>query len=360
MLFLSIASSCFSVAPNVLAQSTVTLIRHDRHQHQSHESRLIVDAAPRLSGAYRGSRIEACAARSFHWTRTCLLFEPEKGPRWADGSVGGRGHDLQPRGVDRHRRAAGRGVGTPVLRRSPFRSGDDLPPSARGRSPPGLNNLSKITPYTDDGIALSVARLSTASRRRSWSHCATAAMATDYPATTKRLRIATDRFAFPTRISKRMAVRPCARTSAVSPTSSAQRPPMRRSSTATAVRRGIDDSLSLSMRYAFSPRLRASLGYAYARGRSGGDNDADQFSVACEATISAKTPALREQRDAAVTARRHLHPARRQRHRPSRGLSGCAGSRRAIGNDRAVLARYWPRGRLNDPARATVFSPVAM
>jgi predicted porin len=42
------------------------------------------------------------------------------------------------------------------------------------------------------------------------------------------------------------------------------------------------------MRYAFSPRLRASVGYAYARDRSGADNDAVQFSVACEYDLSPK------------------------------------------------------------------------
>jgi predicted porin len=42
------------------------------------------------------------------------------------------------------------------------------------------------------------------------------------------------------------------------------------------------------MRYAFSPRLRASVGYAYARDRSGGGNDADQFSLACGYDVSPK------------------------------------------------------------------------
>ena len=70
-----------------------------------------------------------------------------------------------------------------------------------------------------------------------------------------------------------------------------------------------DDGLSLSMRYAFSPRLRASLGYAYARGRSGGDNDADQFSVACEYDLSPKLTLyasgamLRNHHDATFTLR---------------------------------------------------------
>ncbi|WP_244158517.1 porin [Caballeronia fortuita] len=69
------------------------------------------------------------------------------------------------------------------------------------------------------------------------------------------------------------------------------------------------DGLALSMRYAVSPRLRASLGYAYARDRSGGDNDADQFSVACEYDLSPKVllyasgAMLRNHGDATFTLR---------------------------------------------------------
>jgi len=47
-----------------------------------------------------------------------------------------------------------------------------------------------------------------------------------------------------------------------------------------------DDGMSVSMRYAVTPRLRASLGYTYMRDRSGGDNDADQFSAMCEYDVS--------------------------------------------------------------------------
>lgn len=49
-----------------------------------------------------------------------------------------------------------------------------------------------------------------------------------------------------------------------------------------------DDGVSASMRYAVSSHLRASLGYTYLRDRSGGDNDADQFSAACEYDVSRK------------------------------------------------------------------------
>lgn len=47
-----------------------------------------------------------------------------------------------------------------------------------------------------------------------------------------------------------------------------------------------DDGVSLSARYAISARFRASLGYTYMRDRSGGDNNADQFSAACEYDLS--------------------------------------------------------------------------
>ncbi len=47
-----------------------------------------------------------------------------------------------------------------------------------------------------------------------------------------------------------------------------------------------DDGLSVSASYAFSKAARASIGYAHARDRSGAGNDADQFSVAFEYAMS--------------------------------------------------------------------------
>lgn len=47
-----------------------------------------------------------------------------------------------------------------------------------------------------------------------------------------------------------------------------------------------DDGLSLSARYAVSSRFRASLGYTYMRDRSTKDNNADQISAACEYDLS--------------------------------------------------------------------------
>ncbi|HEV3431530.1 MAG TPA: porin [Paraburkholderia sp.] len=47
-----------------------------------------------------------------------------------------------------------------------------------------------------------------------------------------------------------------------------------------------NDGVSVSARYAVNARFRASLGYTYLRDRSGGDNNADQFSAACEYDLS--------------------------------------------------------------------------
>ncbi|WP_260854162.1 porin [Paraburkholderia sp. BCC1886] len=70
-----------------------------------------------------------------------------------------------------------------------------------------------------------------------------------------------------------------------------------------------DDGLSVSARYAVSTRLRASLGYTYMRDRSGGDSNADQFSAACEYDVSPKlmlyasAALLQNHGDAAFTLR---------------------------------------------------------
>jgi predicted porin len=70
-----------------------------------------------------------------------------------------------------------------------------------------------------------------------------------------------------------------------------------------------DDGMSVSARYAVSTRLRASLGYTYMRDRSGGDNNADQFSAECEYDLSprmmlyASAGILRNRADAEFTLR---------------------------------------------------------
>lgn len=70
-----------------------------------------------------------------------------------------------------------------------------------------------------------------------------------------------------------------------------------------------NDGMAVSLRYAVSSRFRASLGYAFMRDRSGGDNDADQFSAMCEYDMSrrlllyASAGFLRNKGDAQETLR---------------------------------------------------------
>ncbi|RKE37438.1 putative porin [Paraburkholderia sp. BL23I1N1] len=47
-----------------------------------------------------------------------------------------------------------------------------------------------------------------------------------------------------------------------------------------------NDGVSVSARYALNSRFRTSLGYTYLRDSSGGDNNADQWSAACEYDLS--------------------------------------------------------------------------
>lgn len=47
-----------------------------------------------------------------------------------------------------------------------------------------------------------------------------------------------------------------------------------------------DDGLSVSALWQITPQASASVGYAHARDRSGGDNDADQFSIAFDYQVS--------------------------------------------------------------------------
>ncbi|RQH01151.1 porin [Paraburkholderia dinghuensis] len=70
-----------------------------------------------------------------------------------------------------------------------------------------------------------------------------------------------------------------------------------------------NDGIAVSLRYAFTVRLNASLGYAYVRDLSGKDNDADQFSAMCEYNFSktllfyASAGWLRNRNDATFTLR---------------------------------------------------------
>jgi predicted porin len=67
--------------------------------------------------------------------------------------------------------------------------------------------------------------------------------------------------------------------------------------------------ISASARYAVSAHFQASVGYTYMRDQSRGENDADQFSAACEYEISptvtlyASVAMLRNHGDAEFTLR---------------------------------------------------------
>lgn len=264
---------------------------------------------PRMdSGAYRGSRFGVRGSEALGGD-TRLLFDLESGFSSADGTFATANTIFN--------RQAWIGVGAPWggLRMGrqyspiyiPFKGGLDA--FGAGTIASGLNNLSKITPYTDNGIAY---------------------LSPDFHGFTTTLMLALrdtgdgnglggsyETFAYrngPFRVSYAHqqtngsgALR--ANLGGVS----------YRFGHATAfvayfngdggTPRYHDDGVSVSMRYAFSPRLRASLGYAFARDRSGGDNDADQFSVACEYDVSpalllyASGALLRNRSDATFTLR---------------------------------------------------------
>ena len=310
-LFLSIASSCFSVAPNVLAQNTVTL--YGTIDTSIEVTNPGSSWTPRLdSGAYRGSRIGLRGSEQLD-SDTRLLFELENGFSSADGTLATAGTIFN--------RQAWIGIGAPwgevrVGRQYspiyiPFKG--QLDAFGAGTIASGLNNLSKITPYTDNGIAylspdfhgftttVMVALRDSGDGNgngnglsgdyETFAYCngplrVSYAHQQTHGGTTLRANLGGVSYQF----GQATAYASFFNGDGGSP-------------------RYHDDGLSLSMRYAFSPRLRASLGYAYARDRSGGDNDADQFSVACEYDLSPKLTLyasgamLRNHHDATFTLR---------------------------------------------------------
>ncbi|MDR5816894.1 porin [Caballeronia sp. LZ033] len=264
---------------------------------------------PRMdSGAYRGSRFGVRGSEALGGD-TRLLFDLESGFSSADGTFATANTIFN--------RQAWIGVGAPwgELRMGrqyspiyiPFKGGLDA--FGAGTIASGLNNLSKITPYTDNGIAY---------------------LSPDFHGFTTTLMLALrdtgdgnglggsyETFAYrngPFRVSYAHQ-----QTNGSGALRSNLGGVSYRFGHATAfvsyfngdggTPRYHDDGVSVSMRYAFSPRLRASLGYAFARDRSGGDNDADQFSVACEYDVSpalllyASGALLRNRSDATFTLR---------------------------------------------------------
>ncbi|MEC5409088.1 porin [Paraburkholderia sp. MPAMCS5] len=243
---------------------------------------------PRLdSGAYRGSRVGLRGSEQLT-SDTRLLFDLENGFSSADGTFSTPGSIFS--------RQAWIGVGAPwgevrVGRQYspiyiPFKG--QLDAFGAGTIASGLNNLSKITPYTDNGITYLSPDIH--------GFTTTVMVALRDSGDGNGLSGDYETFAYrhgPFRISYARQ-----QTHGGTTLRSNLGGVSYRFGKATAFvsffngdggsPRYHDDGLSLSMRYAFSPRLRASAGYAYARDRSGRDNDADQFSVACEYDLSAR------------------------------------------------------------------------
>jgi predicted porin len=251
---------------------------------------------PRVdSGAYRGSRIGLRGEEQID-ADTRILFDLENGFDLADGALATSGTLFN--------RQAWIGVGAPwgelrVGRQYspiyiPFKGALDA--FGAGTIASGLNNLSKITPYTNNGLAylspdlhgftttLMIA-LRDSGNGSNGSNGSGNGLSGNY-----------ETFAFrngPFHISYAH----------------------QQTSGATGLRANLggvsyvidkttafvsffngdggspryhDAGISVSARYAVTARLRASLGYTYMRDESGGDNNADQFSAACEYDLSAR------------------------------------------------------------------------
>lgn len=264
---------------------------------------------PRVdSGAYRGSRIGLRGEEQIG-SDTRILFDLENGFNAGTGALATSGTLFN--------RQAWIGIGAPwgELRLGrqyspiyiPFKG--QLDAFGAGTIASGLNNLSKITPYTSNGLAylspdlhgftttLMVAlpqsgngnglsgNYETFDYRNGPFHISYAHQQTS-GATGLRANLGGVSYA----IGKTTAFMSFFNGDGGSP-------------------RYHDDGMSVSARYAVSARLRASLGYTYMRDRSGGDNNADQFSAECEYDIStrmmlyASAGILRNRADAELTLR---------------------------------------------------------
>lgn len=243
---------------------------------------------PRMdSGAYRGSRVGVRGSEQIS-SDTRILFDLENGFDSADGTLATAGTLFN--------RQAWVGVGAPwgELRMGrqysplyiPFKG--QLDAFGAGTIASGLNNLSKITPYTNNGLAYLSPNL--------YGFTTTLMLALRDSSDGNGLSGNYETFAYrngPFRISyahqqTHGATGLRANLGGVS---------YRFGKTTAFVSffngdggspRYHDQGAAVSARYAISPRLRASLGYTYIRDRSGGDNDADQFSAACEFDVSPK------------------------------------------------------------------------
>jgi predicted porin len=265
---------------------------------------------PRMdSGAYRGSRFGMRGAEPLSGD-TRLLFDIESGFSSADGTLATANTLFN--------RQAWIGLGLPWgewrFGRQyspiyiPFKGGLDA--FGAGTIASGLNNLSKITPYTDNGITYLSPDIH--------GFTTTIMFALRDAGDGNGLSGDYETFAYrngPFRVSY------------AHQQTHGGNAPLRANLGGVSYRLGPvttfvsffngdggtpryhDDGLAVSMRYRISPALRASVGYAYARDKSGGDNDADQFSVACEYDLSrtlliyASGAWLRNRGDATFTLR---------------------------------------------------------
>lgn len=243
---------------------------------------------PRMdSGAYRGSRFGLRGSEPIS-SDTRILFDLENGFGSTDGTLATAGTIFN--------RQAWIGVGAPwgELRMGrqyspiyiPFKG--QLDAFGAGTIASGLNNLSKITPYTNNGVTylspnfygftttLMIALRDSGNGNglsgnyetvayRNGPFRASYAHQDTQGSTGLRANLGGVSY----RVGKTTAFVSFFNDDGGSP-------------------RYHDDGVSVSMRYAFSGRFRSSLGYAYVRDRSGGDNDADQFSAACEYDLSPK------------------------------------------------------------------------
>ena len=242
---------------------------------------------PRVdSGAYRGSRIGLRGEEQIG-SDTRILFDLESGFNSGNGALATSGTLFN--------RQAWIGIGAPwgELRLGrqyspiyiPFKG--QLDAFGAGTIASGLNNLSKITPYTNNGLAylspdlhgftttLMVAlpnsgngnglsgNYETFAYRNGRFHISYA-----HQQTTGATGLRANLGGVSYELGKTTAFVSFFNGDGGSP-------------------RYHDDGMSVSARYAVSAHFRASLGYTYMRDQSGGDNNADQFSAACEYDLSA-------------------------------------------------------------------------
>nr|WP_245811394.1 porin [Paraburkholderia megapolitana] len=241
------------------------------------------------SGAYRGSRVGLRGAEDIG-NGVDILFELENGFGSADGTYAVSNTIFN--------RQAWIGVGTPygTVRMGrqyspiyiPFKG--ELDAFGAGTIASGLDNLSKITPYVNNAITY----LSPEFHGFSTTLMATLRDASDGDGNGNGLAGHIETFAYrdgPLRISYAHqqthgvgALR--ANLGGVSYVYGPVTGFVSFFNGDGGTPRYHNDGLSVSARYAVDAHLRASLGYTWLRDRSGGDNNADQFSAAFEYDLS--------------------------------------------------------------------------